>query len=193
MLVPVVDAPVESLDDPLLVVCSRASRASCAVLPELLRPDVLLLLSNSASTALCAESPELETAFSEPRLCSSAASASWAVSPALDELVELVVAVLVALSVAALADEAADALWVVGSRSASKASCAVSPVGEGGCNSAANCCSVTLPVLFGSSSEYRASAPWVVPPAAVTACSSSVLEIDPSPLVSICANRLCAS
>lgn len=151
------------LDVLLLAPCSSASNASCAVLPEVLEFDEEPSLFNSADTASCAESPLVEAVISEFSSCSKAASASCAVSPELDDAVELTLVLeleSVDDDVVEVSDEDvvdADDDDELESAAPAQPSVGGGPGGgPGGCgincaNSWLNCCSLTLPVLSGSS------------------------------------------
>lgn len=146
-------------DASLLAPCSSASSASWAVLPDALALEEELSLFNSASTASCAELPLLDVLVCEFNSCNRTEIASAAVSPELDDVVELsdVLEAEVDDDVDVLSDEDAVDADDVSESPVPQLSVGGGPGGgPGGCgisceSSSLNCCSLTLPVLLGSS------------------------------------------
>ena len=162
-----VDAESALLDDPLLLPCSKANRASCAVVPleALVLPALVLSPSfKSESKASSALVPEPEVLSVELSSCSSAAIASCAPSPV---VVDAVLPVDVESVDVDEVDDVDDVDDADADEQDAEVLCAeasaLPPISGGGpgggpggcgiiCDSASlNCCSVTLPVLLGSS------------------------------------------
>src|SRR5579871_2564844 len=164
----VADEPAGPPEDAPALDCSKASSASRADVPAESKikleppsngersgscveaPDPLMprLPFNSANMASCAVLPAAFAPVAEPmpEAFNRASRASCAVLPPLADV--LVASVEPSPPPTAGAGEV---FWNEGSSSASSASSAVVPLGEGGCSACANCCSLTLPVLLGSS------------------------------------------